>query len=520
MRRSLVYIVVLAVLSVAATPAGAAFPGGDGKFAFYRSGDIWTMNPDGSGVTQITTAAGNDLFPVWSPDGSQIAFQSNRDGNYEIYVMNADGSGTARLTNNAASDQTPAWSPDGTKIAFVSNRDNPDYEIYAMNRDGTDQTRLTAANYPSSSEVSSVSPAWSPDGTTIAYVQRQRIGVAGPAEIWAMDADGSNKRSLDPHPYANPGTVEPSELFQDSEPNWSPDGSKIVFASNRDHSSTPGLYTMNGTGGGVKHVYSGTAETGHAAFFPVWSPEGNRIAFLGVVDPFGSSPTVRLSTINPDGTDPTPVMTNADAPDWQPILRGYARPKGAGTFHAPLVPAYEPCTSPNRAHAAPLAFSSCNPPTPMSAQLTVGTPDANARPAASVASLRMGVVPGNSGTPADEAEALLKTSITDVRLASDLSDYTGSVELRVPLRITDKSNTPHPGGPGPGTMQDYTLTWNVPCAATTDPNIGARCALDTTADTLLPGSALEGRRAIWQAEQIEVRDGAGDPFLRQGVFVP
>ena len=79
---------------------------------------------------------------------------------------------------------------------------------------------------------------------------------------------------------------------------------------------------------------------------------------------------------------------------------------------------------------------------------------------------------------------------------------------------------PIPGGPGPGTAQDFTFTWNVPCTATSDPNVGSNCSLFTTADTLLPGIALEGRRAIWQTDQIEVRDGAGQPFLRQGVFVP
>ncbi len=512
-------LIALTLALLLPTAAHAAFPGQNGKIAFNRSGDIWTMNPDGSGVTQITTAAGNDLFPAWSPDGSQIAFQSNRDGDYEIYVMNQDGSGATRLTNNSASDQTPAWSPDGEKIAFFSTRDFADGEIYVMNRDGTSQTRLTVLNYPSGYETSAASPAWSPDGTTIAYAQSQRIGVAAPTEIWAMNPDGSNKRSLDPHPYANPGTVQGSELFQDNKPSWSPDGGKIAFASNRDHHSTPGLYTMDGTGGGVMHVYSGDASTGNAAFFPVWSPDGTKIAFLEVLDPFGS-PTVRLSTINPDGTGPMPVATNVDSPDWQPILRGYPRPKGAGTLHAPLAPAYEPCASPNRTHSPPLSYNSCNPPSRISTELTLGTPDANGKAANSVASLRIGVIPGNPATPADEAQTNLITSITDVRNASDLSDYTGSLEMRVPLRITDKSNTPYPGGPGPGTVADFIFTWSVPCAATADPSIGSNCSLFTTADTLLPGSVLETRRAIWEADQIEVRDGTGQPFLRQGVFVP
>ena len=130
------------------------------------------------------------------------------------------------------------------------------------------------------------------------------------------------------------------------------------------------------------------------------------------------------------------------------------------------------------------------------------------------------MVAGNPATPADEAEANLKTTITDVRNASDLTDYTGNLEMRVPLQITDKSNTPYPGGPGPGTVQAFTFTWSVPCAATADPNTGSNCSLFTTADTLLPGSVLETRRAIWETDRIEVRDGSGQPFLRQGIFVP
>ena len=171
-------------------------------------------------------------------------------------------------------------------------------------------------------------------------------------------------------------------------------------------------------------------------------------------------------------------------------------------------------------HAAPLSYNSCNPPSRYSTQLTLGTPDANGQSAQSNSSLRIGVVPGNPATPADEAEARLTATINDVRLASDLSDYTGNLEVRIPLEITDRSNTPYPGGPGPGTVQDFTFTYSVPCTATSDPNIGSNCSLFTTADTLLPGSVLEGRRSIWETDRIEVRDGAGQPFLRQGIFVP
>ena len=112
------------------------------------------------------------------------------------------------------------------------------------------------------------------------------------------------------------------------------------------------------------------------------------------------------------------------------------------------------------------------------------------------------------------------------------SDHRRAQRLR-PLRLhrqrrdarpaPDHRQVQHPlsGRPGTGHRgRTSRFTWNVPCAATADPNVGSTCSLYTTADTLLPGSALEGRRAIWQTDDIEVRDATGDPFMRQGVFVP
>jgi uncharacterized protein YjdB len=103
--------------------------------------DILVMNADGSGVTHLTNT-GVNISPAWSPDGTRIAFSNNRDGNDEIYVMNADGSGQHNLTNNPSYDRVPAWSPDGTRIAFVSGRDDT-WEIYVMNADGSGVTKLT-----------------------------------------------------------------------------------------------------------------------------------------------------------------------------------------------------------------------------------------------------------------------------------------------------------------------------------------------------------------------------------------
>lgn len=100
-------------MPIADSPASAAFPGANGKIAFYSNRDgnyeIYAMSADGSSQVRLTNNAATDSDPVWSPDGTKISFYSDRAANYEIYVMDADGTSQTRLTNNAASDFTPSW---------------------------------------------------------------------------------------------------------------------------------------------------------------------------------------------------------------------------------------------------------------------------------------------------------------------------------------------------------------------------------------------------------------------------
>jgi hypothetical protein len=124
----------------------------------------------------------------------------------------------------------------------------------------------------------------------------------------------------------------------------------------------------------------------------------------------------------------------------------------------------------------------------------------------------------DASTPEDEADVLLQLAVTDVRRASDLSDYAGALEARPVIRITDRANSPSPGGLGAGTVTDVAFPYSVSCTPTaTTP--GSTCAAATSADALFPGALVGGRRTIWQVESFEVRDGAGAPFLRQGLFV-
>ena len=148
------------------------------------------MNADGSNQTALTSDGAFANSPSWSPDGSKIVFQSNRDGTDQLYVMNADGSGITRLTNGDWGDQQPAWSPDGSKIAFQSSRDaadpnnvtTKDFEIYVMNADGTSPTRLTT------NSVFDGNVSWSANGAKLVFDTRRD----GNEEVYVMNADGSN----------------------------------------------------------------------------------------------------------------------------------------------------------------------------------------------------------------------------------------------------------------------------------------------------------------------------------------
>jgi Tol biopolymer transport system component len=168
--------------------------------------DLYTMNADGTGRALLFSSSATDFTPDWSPDGSRIAFGSNKDGNFEIYDVAADGSGLpSRLTNNAASEDRPDWSPDGTKITFSSNRDGND-EIYVMNADGSVQTRLTnnaAPEFFSDWQNGNADG----DGDGVADNDDNCPGTANPGQT-DTDGDGIGD-ACDPLTYAFAGFFSP-----------------------------------------------------------------------------------------------------------------------------------------------------------------------------------------------------------------------------------------------------------------------------------------------------------------------
>jgi Tol biopolymer transport system component len=183
----------------------------DGTNIFFSDGDrsnIYVMDANGTSRTRLTETLPTilDVTPSVSPNGTRIAFVSDRDGNTdedneEIYLMDATGTNQTRLTESSGSDVNPSWSPDGTKIAFSSNRDGGIFQIYVMNADGTNPARLT------NDIAYALKPSWSPGGTHIAFAS----GRDGNGEIYVMNADGSN-----------PTNITNDASGTDSNPSWSP----------------------------------------------------------------------------------------------------------------------------------------------------------------------------------------------------------------------------------------------------------------------------------------------------------
>ena len=159
------------------------------QFAFMsiRNGnsEVCVMDLDGSNEINLSRNPWEDTHPSWSPDGRKIVFTSDRDGNGQIYVVDSDGTNLKRLTSNTFWDGPPAWSPDGRKIAFTSDREG-NSEVYVMNVDGSNQKNLT------NNSAADGGPIWSPDGRKIAFTSERD----GNYEIYVMDTDGSNQRRL------------------------------------------------------------------------------------------------------------------------------------------------------------------------------------------------------------------------------------------------------------------------------------------------------------------------------------
>jgi len=231
--------------------------------------DLYTINSEGSGLTQITDTAESEEAPIWSPDGKRILYSSYlTEDNSELFLINPDGSGKKRVTNSPKQDGHAKFAPDGKSIVFNSRRDEQDgYELYEMNLATSAITRLTEF------DGWDTYPDISPDGSKIVW---RRILASGGSsrsgrnsEVFVMNRDGTNPVNISNH-----------EDF-DGYPAWSPDGSKIVFASNRgktgDDRGNFHIYIMNPDGSNVQKLLNNGKSIEDAR--PRWSPDGRRILF-------------------------------------------------------------------------------------------------------------------------------------------------------------------------------------------------------------------------------------------------
>ncbi|HEX6850339.1 MAG TPA: DPP IV N-terminal domain-containing protein [Candidatus Polarisedimenticolaceae bacterium] len=227
-------------------------------FQSNRTGEwhLYLMNPDGSGVRDLTPTLSDCRNPSFSPDGSRIVFYSAMSGNDEIYLMHADGGGVRAVTQHPARDIHPHWSPDGAKIVFNSLRDDPRaFDVYVMNADGTGVTRLTETREDETCAT------FSPDGKGVVFLRGFQNGND---DILLSGADLREGTNLSASPHANEGW-----------PSFSPDGRRILFSSNR--TGVMVVYVVNVDGTELRALTDGMA-TGEDAR-AVWSPDGTRIAF-------------------------------------------------------------------------------------------------------------------------------------------------------------------------------------------------------------------------------------------------
>jgi Tol biopolymer transport system component len=331
------------------------FAGGeeDAQNMFPRSSEIHVLRVSDGTVTALTTSQNEKVAPAWSPDGTAIVFAERvrEEPRSELVVIASDGSGRRVLTRPQPLefDDQPAWSPDGTSVAFVRGRAPTDGQhVFVVRRDGTGLRRLTqprsalpayegpvwlrdgqtvlfarrsadldddlfvvdsgrgGARRLTDNTVRDSDPAWSPDGSRIAFVRTLEYGPVGRRdqnlELFVMRADGSGVRRLTRYRQ------------EDVEPTWSPDGSRIAFSRRVGRTGLFAIHTIRTDGTGLRRV---TAALPGSPSSPVWSPDGRSIAFT--LDQ--GTAEIPLYLVNANGARPRLVARVADmaqGPQWSP----------------------------------------------------------------------------------------------------------------------------------------------------------------------------------------------------------
>lgn len=289
--------------SIAVNPAAAQSETPADKIAFTRDDQIVIANPDGTGAVQLRP--GSD--PSWSKLGKiAFTFAPNVETT-QIAVMNEDGTNQVNLTVAQTGNRNPAFSPDGTKIAFVTETVEPGdppfsgshARIYIMDADGQNRHRFFAGNLISGMQQET-DPAWSPDGTRIAFIGQTVVDGLSSYDVYVAQADGLSA----PVNVTNLGGVS---IFSDQIA-WSPDGLKLAFHTGRD------IQVVNADGSGGLVNLTNTPNSDESD--PAWSPDGKRIAYSS--NNFKDNTLDGIYVMDADGQNQTFLNTSGYQPTWKP----------------------------------------------------------------------------------------------------------------------------------------------------------------------------------------------------------
>lgn len=299
-------LLLAGLFAIPAEAAVVSFSGIEGRVVFANRGatsQLYVVSPQQPTPTPLGRDPVVGFSPRWSPDGTKLAFVSERDGNAELYSVTANGIDEERLTQNGVSDVHPSWTKNGLGIVFQRGT-GTNAEIYSLDLVSGGAKRLTRNRRPD------YDPATAPAGRWLVF------GRSG--HLFKMTLGGTRPKRLT------------SGQSLDSQPAWSPAGVGIVFV--RSNGTESDLYLVNANGRGLKRL---TATPGRAESSPAWSPGGDKIAFRACA---ASPAACQLYVVNADGSGERPLVeggVDGEQPDWQALPAKRSWDADADFFLAP-----------------------------------------------------------------------------------------------------------------------------------------------------------------------------------------